>query len=135
MAKDFKERTITINLSRAFEKPLTKRAIAAKFALKAGVEKETRLHKILISNKINEALWANGRFSAPRRMTVKVVKEKDTARVMLPEEKYEPKTDKKKETKTAEKKETPKEEKKAEPKKEETKKGNAETKKETTKKE
>lgn len=105
MAKDFKERIITINLKRAFEKPVTKRAIGAKFALKAGVEKETRLHKQLISNKLNEFLWARGKYNAPRKITIKVIKDKDTARIMLPEEKYEPKTDKKKETKVAAKEE------------------------------
>ena len=89
MAKDFKERIITINLKRAFEKPVTKRAIGATFALKAGVEKETRLHKQLISNKLNEFLWARGKYNAPRKITIKVVKDKDTARIMLPEEKYE----------------------------------------------
>ena len=95
MAKDFKERTITVNLSRAFDKPLTKRAIAAKFALKNCVTKETRLEKVLLSNELNEFLWARGKYNCPRKMAIKIVKEKDTARVMLPTEKYEAKTDKK----------------------------------------
>ncbi|MFA6268899.1 MAG: hypothetical protein WCW13_00990 [archaeon] len=103
MAKDFKERTITINLKRAFAKPLTKRAIASKFALKNGVTKETRLTDIKLSNKLNELLWGRGKYNAIRKLTVKVVKEKNTARVMLPEEKYEPKQEKKKDNKTAEK--------------------------------
>ncbi|MFA5125633.1 MAG: hypothetical protein WC462_01360 [archaeon] len=109
MAQDFKEKTITINLRKVFNKPLTKRAISAKYALKQAVEKETRLKKILISNKVNEMLWAKGKFNAPRKITIKVIKEKDTGRVMLPEEKYETKQEKKKETKT-EKKEEPKKE-------------------------
>jgi ribosomal protein L31E len=104
MAKEFSEKTITINLKRAFEKPLTKRAIAAKFALKNGVTKETRLKDIRLSNKLNETLWANGKYSAPRKITVKVVKDKEIARVMLPEEKFEPKQDKKKTEKAKEEK-------------------------------
>jgi len=98
MAQDFKEKTITINLRKVFNKPVTKRAISAKYALIQAVEKETRLKKILISNKVNEMLWANGKFNTPRKITIKVVKEKETGRVMLPEEKYETKQEKKKET-------------------------------------
>ncbi|MFA5931164.1 MAG: hypothetical protein WC821_02535 [archaeon] len=135
MAKDFKEKIITINLKRAFEKPVTKRAIGAKFALKAGVEKETRLHKQLISNKLNEFLWARGKYNAPRKITVKVVKDKDTARIMLPEEKYEPKAEKKKETKGNAKEEIKASEKKAEPQKEQAPKAVQAEEKKTAKKE
>jgi len=110
MAQEFKEKMITVNLRKVFNKPVTKRAISAKYALKQAVEKETRLKTLFISNKVNELLWANGKFNAPRKITIKVVKEKDTGRIMLPEEKYESKQDKKKETKT-EKKEEPKKEK------------------------
>lgn len=120
MAKDFKEKTITVNLRRVFEKPVTKRAIAAKFALKCAVEKETRLEDIKISTGINELFWGRGRYNSPRKVTVKIIKEKNTARIMLPTEKYEPKTDKKKEGKKEEtaKKEEPNQ--KAEEKKETT---------------
>ncbi|MDD4128580.1 MAG: hypothetical protein PHY04_02500 [Candidatus ainarchaeum sp.] len=125
MAKEFKEKTITINLSRVFEKPTTKRSIAAKHIICKKVEKETRLKEFKISNELNETLWSRGRYSSPRKIIVKVVKDKTIARIMLPSEKYEPKEAKKAQSKTAEKKdkeETPKEaeEKKDAPKKEET---------------
>jgi ribosomal protein L31E len=103
MAKDFKEKTITVNLRRVFEKPATKRAIAANYALKANVEKETRLSNVKLSNSLNELIWSRGRYNTPRKLTVKIVKDKETARVMLPEEKYEPKQDKKKEAPKQEK--------------------------------
>lgn len=104
MAKEFKEKTITVNLRKAFEKPDTKRAICAKNMLICAVKKETRIKNIRISNKVNEFIWARGRGKSPRRIIVKIVAEKEGAIVLLPEEKYEAKKEKKtegkKETKT-----------------------------------
>jgi ribosomal protein L31E len=104
MAKEFKEKTITVNLRKAFEKPDTKRAICAKNMLIVAVKKETRLKDVRISNKVNEAFWARGRGNCPRRITVKIVAEKGMGMVLLPDEKYEAK----KEKKADGKKETPK---------------------------
>jgi ribosomal protein L31E len=106
MAQEFKEKTIIVNLRKVFDKPTTKRAINAKHVLKQIVEKETRLKKILISNGVNELIWARGKFNSPRKIKVKIIKEKDTGRVMLPEEKYETKQENKKDTKTEKKQET-----------------------------
>ncbi len=120
MAKEFKEKTITINPSKVFLKPTTKRVIGATHVICEGVKKETRLKEFKISNKLNELLWSRGRYMAQRKITVKVVKDKDIARIMLPEEKYEAKQDKK--TVKGEKEAAPKTEttaKAAEPKKEE----------------
>lgn len=91
MAKDFKEKTITINLSKVFEKPVTKRVIGAKHIICEGVKKETRLEEFKISNELNELLWSRGKYNSARKITVKVVKDKEVARIMLPTEKYEPK--------------------------------------------
>ncbi len=104
MAKEFKEKTITVNLRKAFEKPDTKRAICAKNMLIVAVKKETRLKDIRLSNKVNETIWAKGRGNTPRRIIIKVVAEKEIGRVIMPDEKYEPKKDKKAEGK----KDTPK---------------------------
>ncbi|MFA5763522.1 MAG: hypothetical protein WC915_01790 [archaeon] len=117
MAKDFKEKTITVNLTKVFNKPVTKRAKSALFALKNAIRKETRIDNIKISNGVNEAVWARGLYHTPRKITVKLVKEKTDVRAYLPEEKIiaveEKKTDKKTvETKTEVAK--PKEEKKTE---------------------
>ena len=94
MAKDFKEKTITINLSKVFLKPVTKRVIGAKHVICECVKKETRLENFKISNELNELLWSKGRYNSARKITVKVIKEKDVARIMLPSEKYETKKDK-----------------------------------------
>ena len=120
-----KEKTITINFRKVFEKPMTKRAKSALFVLKSAVKKETRKDNIKISNKVNEALWNRGLFKSLRKITVKIVIDKDT-RVYLPDEKIIQKEEKQaktlkekveskkeetnKETKTKAKKDTKKEE-------------------------
>jgi len=95
MAQEFKEKTITVNLRAVFAKPTTKRAINSSHVLKNLVRKETRLKELKISNKVNELIWSRGRFNAPRKMTVKIIAEKGNGIIMLPEEKYEAKKDKK----------------------------------------
>lgn len=101
MAKEFKEKTITVNLIKTFNKPKTKRAKSAQHFLKQAITKETRIEKIKISNGVNETLWGRGMFNCPRKITVKIIAEKDTARVYLPDEKIvEKKAEKVKETKT-----------------------------------
>jgi ribosomal protein L31E len=114
MAQEFKEKKITVNLVKAFSKPRTKRAKSAMHFLEEAVKKETRLSKAKISNAVNETLWGRGLFNCPRSITVKIIADKDTARIYLPDEKVEEK--KAKETKKEEKKEE-----KAEKAKEETK--------------
>ena len=57
MVKEFKEKVITINLRRAYEKPVTKRAKAALFVIKNAVRKETRAENIKLSNLVNYTIW------------------------------------------------------------------------------
>ncbi len=103
MAKEFKEKTITVNLRYAFTKPETKRARASMQIVKKAVEKETRKKNLKISNGVNELLWSRGLKKSLRKITVKIIAEKDSTKVMLPNEKVQVKTEKK-ETKTGEKK-------------------------------
>jgi ribosomal protein L31E len=139
MVKEFKEKMITINLRRVFDKPSTKRAKSALFILKKAVRKETRMDNIKISNQVNEELWQNGLFKSIRKITVKVIPDKEFIRVLMPKEKFVVKEEKKEkkglkekldekkealtnkppvETKNTEKKEEPKENKKVETQKE-----------------
>ncbi len=115
MAKEFKEKIITVNLTKTFDKPKTKRAKSAQHFLKQAVTKETRIEKLKISNKVNETLWGRGMYNCPRKITIKIIPEKDFAKIYLPDEKVEEKKD-------AKAKEKPTETKKAEEKKEEAKK-------------
>ncbi|MDD3083599.1 MAG: hypothetical protein PHP82_01100 [Candidatus ainarchaeum sp.] len=109
MAKEFKEKIITINFRKVFEKPATKRATSALFALKKAVRKETKKENIKISNQVNEEIWQNGLFKSLRKITVKLVSDKEIIRVLMPTEKFEVKEEKEKKTikeKLEEKKET-----------------------------
>lgn len=99
MAKEFKEKTITINLRRAYLKPTTKRAKAALFVIRAAVQKESRAEQIAISNGVNEKIWERGLHKIPRKITVKIVAEKEGAMVYLPDEKTAKKEEKKTEKK------------------------------------
>jgi len=87
MAKDFKEKLITINLTKAFDKPVTKRAKSALYLMKKGVTKETRISNIKLTNNVNAMIWERGLFKCHRKITIKVVKEKDGVRIYLPDEK------------------------------------------------
>lgn len=117
MAKEFKEKIITVNLVKTFNKPKTKRAKSAQHFLKQAVTKETRIEKIKISNKVNEKLWEKGLFNCPRKITIKIVPEKDHVRIYLPDEKIEEQKEvKKQENKPKNtEKETPKTETKEQP--------------------
>jgi ribosomal protein L31E len=137
MAKEFKEKTITINLSKVFEKPVTRRVVSAKHIICEGVKKETRLKELKISTKLNELLWSRGKYYSQRKITVKIINEKGLGRIMLPEEKYEAKQERKDSAKTT-KEVAPVEAKVAEIKKEEPvakKEDKAKEKKTSTKKE
>ncbi|MCX6801439.1 MAG: hypothetical protein NTZ73_04595 [Candidatus Diapherotrites archaeon] len=99
MAKEFKEKTITVNLKKAFFKPTSKRAKSALFFVKEAVKKESRKKEVAISNGINESLWARGLYKIPRRIVVKIIAEKERAFVCLPNEKITKKEEKKGEAK------------------------------------
>ena len=89
------EKIITVSFTKVFDKPVTKRATSALFFLKKAITKETRKKEIKISNKVNEAIWSRGLFKSPRRITVKVIIDKD-AKVYMPDEELpKAKTDKK----------------------------------------
>ncbi len=127
-----KEKIVTINLRKIFEKPATKRANSAIYTLKKAVRKETKNDNIKISNGVNEALWARGLFKGIRKIKVRIIDGKEV-RVYLPDEKIEIKEEKKNKGKKSKieekidemkkKTETPKEE------KENAEKGTVETKK------
>ncbi len=125
------EKIITVSFTKVFDKPVTKRATSSLFVLKKAITKETRKKEVKISNKVNEAIWEKGLFKSPRRITVKVVVDKDAYAYMPDEEIPKAKDDKKAgaKAKTEEKVDS-----KVAPKKEETKEKTKTIKKETTKK-
>ena len=96
MAKEYTEKKIIINLTKVCTKPMTKRTRAGIFLLKNKVRKETRAKEVMLSNQVNEAIWARGMYHCPRKITVKVINDKGNARVYLPDEKVELKKEEKK---------------------------------------
>ena len=99
MAKEYTEKKIIINLTKVCTKPMTKRTRAGIFLLKNKVRKETRAKEVMLSNQVNEAIWARGMYHCPRKITVKVINDKGNARVYLPDEKVELKKEEKKKDK------------------------------------
>lgn len=122
------EKQFVVSFSKVFRAPRPKRAFRAINFLKKFVFKHFRVEEdnVMISQAVNEKIWERGREHIPRRIEIKIVKEKEKARVYLKDEKIEKpkkekakeepkKEEKKEEEKTAEEKETErkKEEKKA----------------------
>ncbi len=66
--------------------PRKKRAPRAIKHLRDFVKRHARVEKVIIDQKVNEAIWKRGIQKPPRRIRVKVVKtEEDTAEVFLEE--------------------------------------------------
>ncbi len=101
------EKQFTISLTPVFKNPRPKRAFRAINFIRKFMFKHFRVkaENVSISQELNEAVWAKGREHIPRKIEVKVIKEKDKANVYLKDEKVAVKKEKKKE-KSAEKEKT-----------------------------
>lgn len=133
------ERIYTVPLGDAYEAPRGKRGPRAVRLLREFIGRHMKSQDILLSNALNSYIWERSIQKPPRRVKVRLIKEEETVRAYLADEKIEePKKEEKKaeakseEKKEPEKKAEAKEEKKAEAKPEEKK---AEPKKEEPKKE
>jgi large subunit ribosomal protein L31e len=110
------ERTYNIPLRKGFQKaPRYKRASKSIREIKAFIKKHMKVEKVVLGKYLNEEVWKNGPKNPPAKVSVKVIKEEDTARVELIGAPEEPKKEeevkgKKKATKekTPEVKEVPK---------------------------
>lgn len=73
------ERIYTVPLSRAWIMPVTKRAPRAIRVLKAFIKRHMKADEdsIVISNEVNEEIWSRGIEKPPRKIRVKVTKDKD----------------------------------------------------------
>lgn len=116
------ERIYTVPLGEAYETVRQKRVPRAVKILRAFVERHMKAKglKIILSTAINEHLWEHSIQRPPRRVKVRLIKEDDTVRAYLADEKpAEPKKTeaKKDEKKAEEKKAAPKEEQKKAPEK------------------
>ena len=102
------ERVYTINLSKAWETPRQKHTRRAVSIVKQFLARNMKvpLDVVRISNAVNSTLWERSIKKPPRRIKVKVIKEGESVRAYLPDEKVEEK--KVEEKKAEEKKEEPK---------------------------
>lgn len=73
------ERIYTIPLSRAWIRPRTKRAPRAIRLLKAFIKRHMKVDEesIRIANDVNEKIWSRGIQKPPRRIRVRVTKDKE----------------------------------------------------------
>lgn len=79
------ERVYVIPLREAYDAPRTKRANKAVKIVRSFLERHMKTDKVKLDASINEALWECSREKPPRRIKVKVVKEKDVATASLAE--------------------------------------------------
>ncbi len=102
------ERICTIPLGDAYRAPRTKRTPRAVKLLRQYVTKHMKARgmRVIMSNKLNELLWARSIQKPPRRVKVRLIKEEEAVRAYLSDEKIEEsKAEEKKEEKEIPKKE------------------------------
>ncbi|MEM1674800.1 MAG: 50S ribosomal protein L31e [Candidatus Bathyarchaeia archaeon] len=73
------ERIYTVPLNRAWIRPRTKRAPRAIRLLKAFIRRHMKVNEesIKILNEVNERIWSRGIQKPPRRIVVRVTKDKE----------------------------------------------------------
>lgn len=80
------EKMLTIPFGRVWVRPHRKRTPAAIRYLKAFVKRHMKGEEIKISNEINETVWSRGISKPPRKLRVKVVKDKEGSIIVYPAE-------------------------------------------------
>ena len=78
------ERTSTIPLRRVWGPPRGKRTPRAVRLLRAFVKRHMKVENVEISNEVNEELWARGIRKPPRKITVRLVKDKEGRVIVYP---------------------------------------------------
>ena len=71
------ERIYTVPFRKAIIAPRNKRANKAMKILKEFAKRHMKSEKIVISTVINEIIWKNGITNIPKRIEVKMIKDKD----------------------------------------------------------
>ena len=78
------ERTYTIPLRKVWGPPRGKRTPRAVRLLRAFVKRHMKVENVEISNEVNEELWARGIRKPPRKITVRLVKDKEGRVIVYP---------------------------------------------------
>jgi large subunit ribosomal protein L31e len=78
------EKTYTINLRDVWTAPRNKRSPKAIKALKEYMKRHMKAEDVIISNEVNEQVWARGIQKPPRKLTVRAVKDKENKVLIFP---------------------------------------------------
>jgi|BEDMetMinimDraft_2_1075160.scaffolds.fasta_scaffold00011_39 Ribosomal protein L31E len=78
------EKVLTVNLRDAKKAPKLKRAKRAIKELKENIMRYTKLHSILIHNKINELIWLRSAKKPPSKIKVKIIITDKNKAIILP---------------------------------------------------
>ncbi len=78
------ENMFTVNLGRVWIAPTKKRAPRAINVLKEYVKRHMKSEEIVISNEVNEQIWAKGIEKPPRRLRIRAVKDKENRVIVFP---------------------------------------------------
>jgi large subunit ribosomal protein L31e len=78
------ERTYTVPLRKVWGPPRGKRTPRAARLLRAFVKRHMKVENVEISNEVNEELWARGIRKPPRKITVRLVKDKEGRVIVYP---------------------------------------------------
>jgi len=78
------EKVYTFSFRKAWIAPRGKRSPRVIRMLKDFVKRHTKSEEVLISNEVNELIWARGIQKPPRKLRVKVVKDKEGKAIVYP---------------------------------------------------
>jgi large subunit ribosomal protein L31e len=77
LSEELTERIYTIPLRKAWVAPRKKRTPRAIRLIREFVKRHMKSDQIIITNEVNEKVWERGIEKPPRRIRVKVVKDKE----------------------------------------------------------
>ena len=78
------EKAYTVNLREAWRAPTKNRTPRAIRVLKEFVKRNMKVESVIMSNEINEAVWARSIEKPPRRLKIRAVKDKEGNVIIYP---------------------------------------------------
>ncbi len=78
------EKTYTINLRDVWTTPRNRRSPKAIKEIKEYMKRHMKAEDVIISNEVNEQVWARGIQKPPRKLTVRAVKDKENKVLIFP---------------------------------------------------
>lgn len=78
------EKTYTINLRNVWTTTRNKRSPKAIKEIKEYMKRHMKAEDVIISNEVNEQVWARGIQKPPRKLTVRAVKDKENKVLIFP---------------------------------------------------